>query len=47
MGSEEPSLRGIADMRKRCTSVPPGESRHSSVEGVAGTSAAVVKPELG
>jgi hypothetical protein len=25
MGSEEPSLRGIADMRKRCMSAPPGE----------------------
>jgi hypothetical protein len=25
MGSEEPTLCGIADMRKRCMSAPPGE----------------------
>jgi hypothetical protein len=27
MGSEQPSLRGIADMRKRCRSAPPGATR--------------------
>jgi hypothetical protein len=25
MGSEEPSLRKIADMRRRCMSAPPGD----------------------